>query len=74
LFVIGAARYADRDASLLPSLIGDAHRAASPEVAMELKATGLKLARASRLLGPLLQHLGREGLAFARIGEVYRQT
>jgi len=74
LFIIGSARYAADDASLVPSLISDAHRSALPAVAAELGAVGVKLARATRLSGGLLQRLGREGLAFARIGEAYRRA
>lgn len=73
VFCMGASRYADDDPTLVAALIGDAHQSASPQVDAELKAIGVKLARASRLMGPLLTRLGREGRALARIGEVYRR-
>jgi hypothetical protein len=72
LFLISAARYADRDASLVPVLLDDALGRASALVGDELSSVGKKLMRAERLLGWSAPYLGRDGPALAAIARAFR--
>jgi hypothetical protein len=72
LFLVSAARYADRDASLVPHLLEDAlHRASAP-VCNEMTSVGAKLMRAERVLGWSAPYLGRDGPALAAIARAFR--
>jgi hypothetical protein len=72
LFLISAARYADRDASLVPHLLDDALARASAPVRDELSSVGAKLMRAERVLGWSAPYLGRDGPALAAIARAFR--
>jgi tRNA A-37 threonylcarbamoyl transferase component Bud32 len=72
LFLVSAARYADRDASLVPYLLEDALRRASASVCDEMTSVGAKLMRAERVLGWSAPYLGRDGPALAAIARAFR--
>jgi hypothetical protein len=72
LFLISAARFADRDAALVPHLLQDALDRASPSVNAELRLIGATLVRAERLLGWIAPCLGRDGPALAAIAHAFR--
>lgn len=72
LFLISAARYADRDAALVPHLLEDALGRASPPVNAELRSIGAKLVRAGRVLGWIAPYLGRDGPALSCIARAFR--
>jgi len=72
LFLISAARYADRDATLVPQLLEDALGRASASVRAELNSAGAKLMRAERVLGWIAPYLGRDGPALSAIARAFR--
>jgi hypothetical protein len=72
LFLISAARYADRDAALVPHLLDDALGRASAAVSDELRSVGAKLVRAERMLGWIAPYLGRDGPALSAIARAFR--
>ena len=72
LFLISAARYADRDATLVPHLLDDALGRASARVVAELSMVGAKLVRAERVLGWIAPYLGRDGPALSAIARAFR--
>ena len=73
LLLISAARYADRDADLVPNLLGDALGRTSSAVNDELRSVGAKLVRAERMLGWIAPHLGRDGPALSAIARAFRE-
>ena len=72
LFLISAARYADRDATLVRHLLDDALSRASLPVAAELRSVGAKLVKAQRVLGWIAPYLGRDGPALSAIARAFR--
>jgi hypothetical protein len=72
LFLISAARYADRDAALVPHLLDDALGRAPVRVVAELNMVGAKLVQAERVLGWVAPYLGRDGPALSAIARAFR--
>ena len=72
LFLISAARYADRDATLVPHLLDDALGRAPARVVAELSMVGDKLVQAERVLGWIAPYLGRDGPALSAIARAFR--
>jgi hypothetical protein len=72
LFLVSAARFADRDAALVPHLLEDALGRASGPIGAELRSVGAKLVRAQRVLGWISPYLGRDGPALSAIARAFR--
>lgn len=71
LFGMSVPRYVNRDKAVVLALVADALGRAHSSVVAELLATGAKLVRARRLIGPLTAWTGPEGRSLAMIAQAF---